>query len=138
MSEKGTPVETTYEIKIRFDLLLQEAISEVEVESPQVTIPAPETANETDQPEDGVYKSGSKGVIGPKPTYAPDPEFSEKARQSKEQQTVTLSLIVGVDGKPRDVKVFCGSVPDLDEKAIETVKTWKFELTGCRGDRCTS
>ena len=125
---KGAPVETTYRIKIRFNLLLQEAISEVELESPQETVPVYNTVQtEADPLEGEVYQLGQIGVVGPKPIYAPDPEFSEKARLAKEQGTVNLAVIVGNDGQPRRVRVACSSVPDLNENAIDTVKTWRFE-----------
>ena len=128
MLVKGVPVDTTFRIKIRFNLLLQEAISEVEVESPQETVPVLNTVqHEDDPPEVEVYKLGQMGVVGPRPIYSPDPEFSEKARQAGEQGTVTVSLIVGSDGQPQHVRVACSSVPNLNENAIETVKTWRFD-----------
>ncbi len=126
MLVKGESVETTYRVKIKFSLLLREATSEVEVESPREIAPAPMTANEAN-PEGGVYKSGQDGVVAPKPIYSPDPEFSEKARKAGKQGTVTVSLIVGDDGKPRDARVMCSSVPDLNDVAVETIKTWRFE-----------
>jgi len=125
---KGEPVETRYRIEIRFNLLLQEANSELEVESPREAVPPPDAApSEADSSEGTVYKLGQTGIIGPKPTYSPDPGFSEKARQAKEQGTVTVSLIVGKDGYPRNLRVACGSVADLNETALETVRTWRFE-----------
>jgi len=125
---KGGTVETTYRIKVRFNLLLQEAISEVEVESPKETASPPDTPPRDVDPSEGdVYKLGQTGVIAPKPIYSPAPEFSEKARQAKEQGTVTVSLIVGSDGQPRNAQVACSSVPDLNENAIEVVGTWRFE-----------
>lgn len=66
-------------------------------------------------------------MTAPKQVYAPEPEFSEKARKAGEQGTVTLSLIVGTDGKPRDVTVSCSSAPDLNENAVDAVRSWKFE-----------
>jgi TonB family protein len=74
----------------------------------------------------GVFRIGG-GVTAPKAIYAPDPEYSEEARKAKYQGTVVLSLIVGADGVPRDIKVARSVGLGLDEKAIETVKTWKFE-----------
>lgn len=74
----------------------------------------------------GVFRIGG-GVSAPKATYAPDPEYSEEARKAKYQGTVVLSLIVGADGVPRDIKVARSVGLGLDEKAIETVKTWKFD-----------
>lgn len=79
-------------------------------------------------------KLGQPGIVGPKPIYSPNPEFSEKTRHAKEQGTVTVSLIVGNDGQPRQVRVACSSVPDLSENAIETVKTWRFE-PGTKGGK---
>jgi protein TonB len=74
----------------------------------------------------GVFRIGG-GVSAPKAIYAPDPEYSEEARKAKYQGTVVLSLVVGSDGMPRDIKIARSVGLGLDEKAIETVKTWKFE-----------
>jgi periplasmic protein TonB len=74
----------------------------------------------------GVFKVGG-GVSAPKAIYAPDPEFSEEARKAKYQGTVILWVVVGTDGRPRDIKVQRALGMGLDEKAVETVRTWKFE-----------
>jgi len=74
----------------------------------------------------GAFRVGG-GVSAPKPIYAPDPEYSEEARKAKYQGTCVLWLVVGPDGKPRDIKVARTLGLGLDEKAIEAVKTWKFE-----------
>jgi periplasmic protein TonB len=74
----------------------------------------------------GVFRVGG-GVSAPKVVYQPDPEYSEEARKAKYQGVCVLSLIVGPDGKPRDVKVARSLGLGLDEKAIEAVNQWKFE-----------
>jgi len=74
----------------------------------------------------GVFRVGG-GVSAPKAVYAPDPEYSEEARKAKYQGTCVLWLVVGPDGRPRDIKVARTLGLGLDEKAIEAVKTWKFE-----------
>jgi TonB family protein len=38
-----------------------------------------------------------------------------------------LYLIVGPDGKPRDIRVLRTLGLGLDEKSIEAVRTWRFE-----------
>jgi TonB family protein len=74
----------------------------------------------------GVFHVGG-GTSAPRPIYAPEPEFSEEARKAKYQGVCTLGLIVGVDGRPTNIRVLSSLGMGLDEKAIETVKNWKFE-----------
>jgi periplasmic protein TonB len=74
----------------------------------------------------GAFKVGG-GVSAPKAIYAPDPEYSEEARKAKYQGTCVLWLVVGPDGRARDIRVARTLGLGLDEKAMEAVKTWKFE-----------
>jgi len=74
----------------------------------------------------GIFHVGG-GVSAPVATYSPDPEYSEEARKAKYQGTVLLSLIVDADGRPRDLQVAQSLGMGLDEKAIEAVRTWKFD-----------
>jgi len=74
----------------------------------------------------GVFRVGG-GVSAPKAIFAPDPEYSEEARKAKYQGVCVLSLIVGPDGKPRDIKIVRSLGLGLDEKAIQAVNQWKFE-----------
>ena len=63
----------------------------------------------------------------PVAVYSPEPEFSEEARKAKFQGVCTLALIVGVDGRPTNIRVQSSLGMGLDEKAIEAVRNWKFE-----------
>ncbi|HUI83425.1 MAG TPA: energy transducer TonB [Candidatus Binatia bacterium] len=74
----------------------------------------------------GVFRVGG-GVSPPRALDTPDPEYSDEARKAKYQGTCVLWLIVGPDGKPRDVKVARALGMGLDQKAIEAVRRWKFE-----------
>ncbi|MGB8014093.1 MAG: energy transducer TonB [Terriglobales bacterium] len=74
----------------------------------------------------GVFHVGG-GVSAPKVIYQPDPEYSEEARKAKFQGTCVLWLVVGPDGKPRDIRVSRTLGLGLDEKAMEAVKNWRFE-----------
>jgi TonB family protein len=74
----------------------------------------------------GTYRPG-RGVTPPRPIYAPDPEFSEEARKAKYQGTCTLMIVVATDGRPTNIRVVSSLGMGLDEKAIETVRTWRFE-----------
>jgi len=73
-----------------------------------------------------VFKIGH-GVTAPRVIHQSFPEFSEQARAAHYQGTCVLSLVVGADGKPRDVKVTQPLGMGLDEKAVESVSTWRFE-----------
>lgn len=84
----------------------------------------------------GAYRIGG-GVSAPRAIYSPDPEYSEEARKAKYQGTVVLWLIVGTDGRPREIRVVRSVGMGLDEKALETVRTWKFE-PGTKGGQAVA
>ena len=73
-----------------------------------------------------IYHVGGD-VAAPKLVFAPDPEYTEAARQAKYQGTCILGLIVDADGHPRDIRITRGVGLGLDEKAIAAVKQWQFQ-----------
>jgi TonB family protein len=74
----------------------------------------------------GPYRVGG-GVSAPRPIFQPDPEYSDEARKAKYQGTVVLWVVVGPDGRTHEIRVQRSLGMGLDEKAVEAVKTWKFE-----------
>ena|SRR5437868_8149833 len=72
-------------------------------------------------------RAGFGGVTVPRAVYSPDPEYSDAARRAKVQGTVLLWAVVGADGRIHDVKVMRALGMGLDEKAMEAVRTWKFD-----------
>ncbi len=56
-----------------------------------------------------------------------EPEYSEQARQAKFQGTVLLRVIIDENGSPRQISVIRPLGMQLDEKAIEAVKHWRFK-----------
>jgi TonB family protein len=70
--------------------------------------------------------SVGNGVTEPVPIYKPDPGYTQEARVAKLEGTVILSVIIGVDGDVTDVKVVKGLDKGLTERAVDTVRTWKF------------
>jgi protein TonB len=66
-------------------------------------------------------------VTAPRAIYDPDPDYSEEARKAKFQGNVILTLIVDQQGRARDIHVSRSLGMGLDEKALETVRTWRFE-----------
>jgi TonB family protein len=74
----------------------------------------------------GAFRIG-RGVTPPRVIYQTDPEFSEEARKAKYQGTCVLSVVVDATGRPTQIHVLSTLGMGLDEKAIESVKNWKFE-----------
>jgi TonB family protein len=64
---------------------------------------------------------------GPVLAFDPEPEYSDLARKKKISGSVYLSLTVGTDGLPHDIKVERKLGYGLDEKAVEAVRRWKFK-----------
>jgi periplasmic protein TonB len=74
----------------------------------------------------GVYSVGGN-ISAPIPIYKPEPPYSEEARKAKYQGTVVLHIIVDAQGNVNDARVLRPLGLGLDEKAVETVRTWKFK-----------
>jgi TonB family protein len=74
----------------------------------------------------GPYRVGGS-VSAPLAIYDPEPEYSEEARKAKYQGVLTLQVVVGADGLPRDVRIARSLGMGLDEKAIDAVRHWRFE-----------
>jgi TonB family protein len=74
----------------------------------------------------GVFRVGG-GVSAPVLVYKTEPEFSEEARKAKFQGTVVLNVVIGADGRPRDMRIARPLGMGLDEKALEAVKNWRFK-----------
>ena len=80
----------------------------------------------------GPYRVGG-GVSAPRPLFTPDPEYSDEARKAKYQGTVMLWVVIGPDGRTLDVRVARRLGMGLDEKAVEAVRTWRFEPASLNG-----
>jgi periplasmic protein TonB len=74
----------------------------------------------------GVSGPYANAVSLPTCAYCPLPVYTDEARQVKMQGTVTLRVLVGADGKATDIRVVRGVGYGLDERAIQTVRGWKF------------
>jgi TonB family protein len=81
----------------------------------------------------GAYHIGGE-VSAPTLISKSEPEYSEEARKAKYSGTVLLSIVVDVNGLPRDIKVVRPLGLGLDEKAIEAVMKWRFR-PGMKGGR---
>lgn len=75
---------------------------------------------------DGVFTGGA-GLTAPRAIYHPEPEYSDEARRVHFQGVVSLLIVVEADGHPTHVRVMRSLGMGLDEKALEAVRTWRFE-----------
>jgi periplasmic protein TonB len=68
----------------------------------------------------------SRGMTMPVCVTCPYPLYTDEARKIKVQGTVTLRVLVGADGRAGQIHVSRGVGYGLDERAVETVRGWKF------------
>jgi TonB family protein len=73
-----------------------------------------------------IYSVGAGEASMPRAIYSPNPEFSEEARIAKYQGTLTLALVVDSSGSVRDVAIASPLGMGFDEKAVDSVRTWRF------------
>lgn len=85
------------------------------------------------------------GVTAPRVIYRVDPEFSKEARKRKFAGNTLVSLIVGTDGLPTNIKVVRSASAgadkkniaaglSLDQKAIEAVSKYRFAPATRQGE----
>ena len=73
--------------------------------------------------QNSLYK---RAAVQPACAYCPYPTYTDEARHGKVQGAVTLAVLVGADGRAQDIRIEKGIGFGLDERAIETVRGWKF------------
>lgn len=92
----------------------------------QAQVPGSSSGAESSSTSTSIPKVGGK-VTAPRVIYAPDPDYSEEGGRDRIEVTCILWLVVGADGKPRNIRVQRVIGHGLDEKAIEAVGKWKFK-----------
>jgi protein TonB len=68
----------------------------------------------------------ARGISMPVCNVCPYPLYTDEARHVKMQGTVTLRVLVGIDGRASEIRVARGVGYGLEERAVETVRGWKF------------
>jgi TonB family protein len=92
---------------------------------------------------DRVYRVG-RGITAPRAKYAPDPKYSDGARNARLQGTTVLLAIVTPEGKPTAISIQRSlgvGLTDklrpfgyqLDQRAVEAVSQWKFDPATFQG-----
>jgi len=76
--------------------------------------------------QEPVYRPG-RDVTPPFVSARTTPVYTEEARLAKLEGSVLLSLVVGSDGRPRDIQVARSLGLGLDESATASVRDWQFK-----------
>jgi protein TonB len=66
-------------------------------------------------------------VTPPTVIHKVEPKYTKRASKKKIEGTVTLKVVVGTDGRARNIEVVKSLDPDLDVNAIAAVKEWLFK-----------
>jgi TonB family protein len=99
---------------------LEQEVADARV-SPKTTAPLPANPDAS-----GAYRVGG-GVAAPSLIFKVEPGYSQEAQIMKMQGTVILRIVVGGDGVPGNISVMRQLGYGLDEKAVETVRQWRFK-----------
>lgn len=95
-----------------------------------VLFPSSLFAQQTAGTPGNVYKVGH-GVSAPVAIQSPAPKLTAEERKREQNApykgTVVLAAIIGDDGTVKATKVVRSVTPDLDAKAVDAVKAWKFK-----------
>jgi len=86
----------------------------------------PSRPPEGNVPDAAADRDKEGDVLAPRPTYTPEPEFSEQARRAKFQGTVVLQIVVNKKGDVVRVRLVRALGMGLDQNAMEGVEHWRF------------
>ncbi len=93
--------------------------------------------NATGQFGAGVVKTGDLGVTSPKILTSVAPHYPLDALRKDVEGQVLVDVIVGADGKPREMRVarsLAGNAGGVDDEAMRAVSRWSF-VPGKMGDK---
>ena len=75
---------------------------------------------------EAVYKIGGD-VLAPKVIKKSEPQYTKRARHDKIQGNVLIDLIIGANGRPKNIRIQKSLAPDLDKQAARSVSSWRFD-----------
>jgi periplasmic protein TonB len=58
--------------------------------------------------------------------YCPEPPYTDEARKLKLQGNVTVSVLVGIDGRAQKIRIVKGLGQGLDEQTVAAIRAWRF------------
>jgi TonB family protein len=102
------------------------ALAEADHRWGDYVIEVPQAPPEPDPEPVGPIPVGGD-VARPQGIYTPRPEYTEIARKTRTQGRVTLQVILDKEGRVGDLKVLAALPMGLTERAVEAVRTWRYE-----------
>lgn len=120
----GDLIEATQEVKIDYDF--GKNASPPDEQEPGSLSEPPQNLLQ-DIASGKLFRVGpGTGITPPRALSAPDPQYTDEARRDRFRGQVLLCVVVGANGKPRDVWVARPLGYGLDTSAVETIKSWEF------------
>jgi TonB family protein len=77
-------------------------------------------------PPSDVHRVGGE-ITPPRPTYKPEPSFTQFARRFRIQGQMGLVLTLNEQGEPQDISIVKPLGAGLDESAVAAIQQWRFE-----------
>jgi TonB family protein len=74
-----------------------------------------------------IVPNTDRSITPPKIVNQLNPEFSEEARSTKYQGSITLAITVDKTGRAKSIRIMRPIGVGLDQKAVEAVSKWQFE-----------
>ena len=111
---------------------------------PSVAFAAQETTSQAVSAPAREYGPKNHDVAIPKVIYAPDPEFSDKARRKKLSGTCVVSVLVDAQGNSQEVQLIKSlgeglspkqhsAAASLDQNALAAVRQYHFQPATLQG-----
>ncbi len=72
-------------------------------------------------------ESDPKKNRGPRVVFHSEPDYPSTAPRSHDEKVVRLSLVVGADGQPHDIRVESSPGKDFSRSAVEAVGKWRYD-----------
>lgn len=69
----------------------------------------------------------ARGITPPRLISAPDPAYPRGVREEAGPQTVTLSVVVGSNGKACNPQVNDSPGPEFERAALDAIRDWRWK-----------
>lgn len=83
-------------------------------------------------------QAGHEGISFAACVYCPRPDFTEDAYQRKIEGIVLIRVLIGADGRTKQIRLLNSLHPDLDWQAIRALKEWRFRASQKNGKPVTA